>query len=149
MAVPATAAWNALVGNAIMRESKLRGLGVAAGVELFNAMLAEVDQLKYGHSSPKAHPSVLPGPLLTKSVWLSDAECRREHGAPNASRLLKLQIIRAIACNIVKHRDFYPTKEVLLKHALGYLGMLDEFKGEDQHLHIRRQWGGVWAHHHA
>jgi hypothetical protein len=43
---------------------------------------------------------------------------------------LKLQIIRAIACNIVKHRDFYPTKEVLLKHALGYLGMLDDFKGE-------------------
>jgi hypothetical protein len=53
----------------------------------------------------------------------------REHGAPNASPLLKLQIIRSIACNIVKHRDFYPTKEVLLKHALGYMGMLDEFKG--------------------
>lgn len=46
MAVPATAAWNALVGNAIMRESKLRGLGVAAGVELFNGMLAEVETLK-------------------------------------------------------------------------------------------------------
>jgi len=98
MAVPATAAWNGLVGNAIMREAKLRGLGVAAAVELFNAMLGEVESLK-------------------------------EHGAPNASPLLKLQIIRSIACNIVKHRDFYPTKEVLLKHALGYMGMLDEFKG--------------------
>jgi hypothetical protein len=46
MAVPATAAWNGLVGNAIMRESKLRGLGVAASVEIFNALLAEVDSLK-------------------------------------------------------------------------------------------------------
>ena len=43
---PATAAWNGLVGNAIMRESKLRGLGVAAAVELFNAMLGEVESLK-------------------------------------------------------------------------------------------------------
>jgi hypothetical protein len=34
-----------------------------------------------------------------------------------------------VACNIVKHRDFYPTKEVLLKHSMSYLGMLDEFKG--------------------
>jgi hypothetical protein len=46
MAVPATAAWNGLVGNAIMREAKLRGLGVAAAVELFNAMLGEVESLK-------------------------------------------------------------------------------------------------------
>jgi hypothetical protein len=42
---------------------------------------------------------------------------------------LKLQILRAVACNIVKHRDFYPTKEVLLKHSMSYLGLLDEFKG--------------------
>jgi len=34
-----------------------------------------------------------------------------------------------VACNIVKHRDFYPTKEVLLKHSMSYLGMFDEFKG--------------------
>jgi hypothetical protein len=52
-----------------------------------------------------------------------------KHGAPGARRIFKLQILRAVACNIVKHRDFYPTKEVLLKHSMSYLGMFDEFKG--------------------
>ena len=98
MAVPATAAWNALVGNAIMREAKLRGLGVAIAVEMFNSIISESKDLD-------------------------------SHGAPNGRRILKLQILRAVACNIVKHRDFYPTKEVLLKHSMGYLGLLDEFKG--------------------
>jgi len=98
MAVPATAAWNALVGNAIMREAKLRGLGVAIAVEMFNSI-------------------ILSSPELSK------------HGAPGARRIFKLQILRAVACNIVKHRDFYPTKEVLLKHSMSYLGMFDEFKG--------------------
>ena len=51
------------------------------------------------------------------------------HGAPGVRRIFKLQILRAVACNIVKHRDFYPTKEVLLKHSMSYLGMFDEFKG--------------------
>jgi len=98
MAVPATAAWNALVGNAIMREAKLRGLGVAIAVEMFNLIIATNPDL-------------------------------RKHGAPDGRRIFKLQILRAVACNIVKHRDFYPTKEVLLKHSMSYLGMLDEFKG--------------------
>jgi hypothetical protein len=98
MAVPACAGWNALVGNAIMREAKLRALGVAAGVELFNAFMEE------------------------------DAELMKV-GPANARRILKMQIIRAVACNIVKHRDFYPSKEVLLKHVMGYLNMIDEFKG--------------------
>ena len=53
----------------------------------------------------------------------------RNHGAANGKRIFKLQILRAVACNIVKHRDFYPTKEVLLKHSMSYLGMFDEFKG--------------------
>jgi len=98
MAVPACAGWNALVGNAIMREAKLRALGVALGIELFNELMDSNEDM-------------------------------RTSGAANSRRILKLQIIRAIACNIVKHRDFYPTKEVLLKHAMGYLNMLDEFKG--------------------
>ena len=69
-AVPATAAWNALVGapqqtraepseqtsrerrlvmcagNAIMREAKLRGLGVAIAVEMFNEIIAENPDLE-------------------------------------------------------------------------------------------------------
>jgi hypothetical protein len=86
--------------------------------------------LSKGRPFPEAYLNVLPGPLLANLTGCPTLRCNREHGAPNASPLLKLQIIRAIACNIVKHRDFYPTKEVLLKHALGYMGMLDEFKGE-------------------
>lgn len=81
-----------------MREAKLRGLGVAIAVEMFNSIISESKDLD-------------------------------SHGAPNGRRILKLQILRAVACNIVKHRDFYPTKEVLLKHSMGYLGLLDEFKG--------------------
>lgn len=67
---------------------------------------------------------------------VSDALCagllannNSDHGAPSGRRIFKLQILRAVACNIVKHRDFYPTKEVLLKHSMSYLGMFDEFKG--------------------
>ena len=47
-----------------------------------------------------------------------------------------------MACNIVKHRDFYPTKEVLLKHSMSYLGMMDEFKGASACAsQLRTRWG--------
>lgn len=98
MSVPACAAWNALVGNAIMREAKLRGLGVAAGVELFNAMS------------------------------LANENISRD-GMQGQSKILKLQLVRAIACNVVKCKNFYPTKEVLLRHALAYTGQMEDFKG--------------------
>jgi Ca2+-binding EF-hand superfamily protein len=86
-AVPATAAWNGFVGHVIMREAKLRGMGVAAAVEIFNTIvdLNTVDDI---------------------------------------SDLCRIQLCRAIGCNIVKQRDMYPTKEILLKHAVGNLGLV-------------------------
>eukprot|EP01051_Picozoa_sp_SAG22_P001357 SAG22_NODE_52_length_24288_cov_15.594568_25_plen_751_part_00 len=86
-AVPATAGWNGFVGHVIMREAKLRGVGVAAAVELFNDI---VDPEKIN----------------------------------DVSDLGRVQICRAIGCNIVKQRDMYPTKEILLKHAAGNLGLV-------------------------
>jgi hypothetical protein len=34
----------------------------------------------------------------------------------------KMQLVRAIGCNITKARDFYPSKEILLRHAVQELG---------------------------
>ena len=79
-AVPATAVWNGFVGHIIMRQAKLRGVGVAMAIELYS-IIADMSM-----------------------VEISD--------------LGKLQMCRAVACNIVKQRDMFPTKEILLKHAV-------------------------------
>jgi len=84
-AVPATAVWNAFVGHVIMKEAMLRGCGISTGIELFNQIVGDHNEL---------------------------------------SDLCKLQICRAIGCNITHQRDMYPTKEVLLKHAVETLGMV-------------------------
>ena len=42
-AVPATCIWNAMVAHVIMREAKLRALGVAAAVELFDEMAEAIN----------------------------------------------------------------------------------------------------------
>eukprot|EP01052_Picozoa_sp_SAG31_P000915 SAG31_NODE_29_length_32663_cov_14.779695_2_plen_725_part_00 len=86
-AVPATAGWNGFVGHIIMREAKLRGLGVAAAVEIFNDIV-----------SPDKVDTV--------------------------SDVCRIQLCRAVGCNIVKQRDMYPTKEILLRHAVGNLGLV-------------------------
>lgn len=39
MAIPATSFWNALVAHVIMREAKLRGLGISTGVEVFQDIM--------------------------------------------------------------------------------------------------------------
>ena len=39
MAIPATSLWNALVAHVIMREAKLRGLGISTGVEVFQDIM--------------------------------------------------------------------------------------------------------------
>lgn len=118
-------------GNAIMREAKLRGLGVAIAVEMFNLIIATNPDLRYASLLCQTWPhcaSQVSKPTGCCSCGWS-LESHRKHGAPDGRRIFKLQILRAVACNIVKHRDFYPTKEVLLKHSMSYLGMLDEFKG--------------------
>jgi hypothetical protein len=87
-AVPCTAAWNGFVGHIIMRQAKLRGVGVASAIEIFNAIVEQKD---------------------------ADEEI---------SDLCAIQLCRAVGCNIVKQRDMYPTKEILLKHAVGNLGLV-------------------------
>jgi len=82
MAVPATAAWDGMVGHVIMFEAKLRGVGISASLELFEDILMDID--------------------MTYET--------------------KLQVARAIGCNIVKTRDMHPSKEILLRHAVRYLG---------------------------
>eukprot|EP01050_Picozoa_sp_SAG11_P019725 SAG11_NODE_3192_length_2622_cov_1.761395_3_plen_370_part_00 len=89
-AVPATAIWNAFVGHIIMRQAKLRGVGVAMAIEIFNTIVDVTD--------------------------LDNVEDLTDLG--------KLQLCRAVACNIVKQRDMYPTKEILLKHAVGNMGLV-------------------------
>ena len=86
-AVPATACWNGFVGHVIMREAKLRGVGVAAAVEIFNGIV-EPDKIN------------------------------------DLTDLGRIQICRAVGCNIVKQRDMYPTKQILLKHAVGNLSLI-------------------------
>lgn len=85
-AVPATAVWNGFVGHIIMRQAKLRGVGVAMAIELYS-IIADMSM-----------------------VEISD--------------LGKLQMCRAVACNIVKQRDMFPTKEILLKHAVANMGLI-------------------------
>jgi hypothetical protein len=40
------------------------------------------------------------------------------------SKLGKLQIVRAIGTNIMRSKDMYPTKEILLKHSVGAMALL-------------------------
>ena len=42
MAVPATMIWNALISHSVMRQSKLRSVGIATAVELFDSIIKHV-----------------------------------------------------------------------------------------------------------
>eukprot|EP01044_Picomonas_judraskeda_P006691 COSAG03_NODE_679_length_6346_cov_11.418601_5_plen_189_part_00 len=50
------------------------------------------------------------------------------------SEVFKMQLIRAVGCNIVKGRDIYPAKEILLRHIvseLGFTKLLEEKESGD------------------
>lgn len=98
-AVPATAAWDAMVSHLVIVEAKLRGVGVATSVEMFQEILYDLD---------------------TSLADESDA--------------FKMQLVRAVGCNVTKGRDIYPAKEILLRHIvseLGFAQLLEEKESGD------------------
>lgn len=99
MAVPATMLWNALISHGVMKQAKLRSIGIAAAVELFDSILNE-----------SADPAVDKSSGPTEKL----------------SPLFKLQLLRAVGVVIVKRKSLYPTQEVLLKHAVHTLRMSAE-----------------------
>lgn len=50
------------------------------------------------------------------------------------SEVFKMQLVRAVGCNITKGRDIYPAKEILLRHIvseLGFMKLLEEKESGD------------------
>ena len=50
------------------------------------------------------------------------------------SEVFKMQLVRAVGCNITKGRKIYPAKEILLRHIvseLGFMKMLEEKESGD------------------
>ena len=112
MAVPATMLWNALIAHGVMKQAKLRSIGISAAVELFDSILTE---------------SAVP--TLVRSPHPADQAVEQDGSASpmrKLSPLFKLQLLRAIGVVIVKRRGLYPTQEVLLKHAVHTLHMSAE-----------------------
>lgn len=117
MAVPATMLWNALIAHGVMKQAKLRSVGISAAVELFDSILRE---------------SAVPAPMARETQpgleHLSAGGGQDGSASPprKLSPLFKLQLLRAIGVVIVKRRGLYPTQEVLLKHAVHSLHMAAE-----------------------
>ena len=66
------------------------------------------------------HPTAVPNNVCVVAVaWRIDLD--------TASDLLKLQLARAIGCNIATARNMYPAKEILLKHAMQELHLTKEY----------------------
>lgn len=94
--IPATALWDSFAAHLVIREAKLRGLGFAAGIELFDE--------------------------ITDGI-------KMDHGAV-------LECVRAIGIQVMRCRDFYPSKEVLLRHSVMHLHILQEAKDSDPRLQL-------------
>ena len=110
--LPATMAWNMLISHNVMKQAKLRSVGISASIELFDSVLREqepeekVDQLPEPEPEPEAESA--------------------STGQQELSPLFKLQLLRAIGAAIVRRRRLYPTQEVLLRHAVHALHMSSE-----------------------
>lgn len=70
-----------------------------------------------GHVTIKQ--AMLRGTGIASGIELFNSIVLREQTEHTLSELGKLQVVRAVGCNIAKQRNMYPTKEVLLKHAVG------------------------------
>ena len=75
MAIPATSAWNALVAHTVMREAKLRGLGISTSVEVFQEIMYDLNE-----------------------------------DLTSASDAVKMQVARAIGCQIASAYSMYSAK---------------------------------------
>ena len=75
MAIPATSAWNALVAHTVMREAKLRGLGISTSVEVFQEIMYDLNE-----------------------------------DLTSASDAVKIQVARAIGCQIASAYSMYSAK---------------------------------------
>jgi Ca2+-binding EF-hand superfamily protein len=123
MAVPATMLWNSLIAHGVMKQAKLRSVGISAAVELFDSIL---------NSRP---PTTANAAAETAQAGRSDHSGGGGKTSPSSPRsieksglspLLKIQLLRAIGVVIVKRQRLYPTQEVLLKHAVHTLHMSNE-----------------------
>jgi hypothetical protein len=85
--------WDALTCHNLMVQSRIRGFGVYASVELFNEIMDET------YSG------------------------RGEFSADSLSPLAKIQIARAVGVAIVIHGSLHPSMELLLRHSLQFLGL--------------------------
>lgn len=68
--------------------------------------------------------------LIRLCIWLAVCLCGRDTFCPqyeedpaSLSTHARIQILRAIGVAIVKHGSMFPTMELLLRHAVGYLDM--------------------------
>ena len=111
MAVPATMLWNALISHGVMKQAKLRSIGISAAVELFDSILSD----RAESVSTQAMSRMTSDDMTEKSAQMQ-----------RLSPLFKLQLLRAIGVVIVKRKGLYPTQEVLLKHAVHTLHMSAE-----------------------
>jgi nicotinate-nucleotide pyrophosphorylase len=86
--------WDGLTCHNLMVQARIRGFGVYASVELFNEIIDE-----------------------------SYTAGRGEVDADTLSPLAKIQIARAVGVAIVIHGSLHPSMELLLRHALQFLGL--------------------------
>jgi hypothetical protein len=86
--------WDSLTCHNLMVQARIRGFGVYASVELFNEIIDE----SYEHPDTVDAVDVI-GPLA------------------------KIQIARAVGVAIVIHGSLHPSMELLLRHALQFLGL--------------------------
>jgi Ca2+-binding EF-hand superfamily protein len=94
----ATTLWDGLIAHVIINQAELRGFGVYTSVEVFNEILDVF--FPNGVDQPSS--------------------CG---GVEFLSAFGKIQICRAVGAAIVKHGAMYPSMELLLRHAIQYLGL--------------------------
>jgi Ca2+-binding EF-hand superfamily protein len=125
MAVPATMLWNALIAHGVMKQAKLRSIGISAAVELFDSILnSHAEPVQTRATEPSVEKDSSPSRAMPRlnSADMVDKTAKMQKLSP----LFKLQLLRAIGVVIVKRKGLYPTQEVLLKHAVHTLHMAGE-----------------------
>eukprot|EP01052_Picozoa_sp_SAG31_P016425 SAG31_NODE_1089_length_9972_cov_4.602856_6_plen_123_part_00 len=103
--------WNVLIMHSVMKQAKLRSIGIPASIELCKMQLSPTLTHAHARQACQNRVHVM---FIDDEIMISVKTDLRDHRAnTELSALFKLQLLRAIGSVIVRRGRLYPTQEVL------------------------------------